>query len=371
VKSLFDEVAVGKLVLPNRLVMAPMTRSRATSTGLVSPLTARYYVQRASAGLIVSEGIWPSAIGQGSIDTPGLVTSEQVAAWRQVTDDVHEAGGRIFAQLWHSGRVAHQSLYPAGGWPVAPSPVACPGRMVGHGGQQLDYPVPRALSLGEIAGTIADFAIAARNAIDAGFDGVEIHGANGYLIHQFLADNTNLRTDRYGGSDAGRIRFAVEVTEAVADAVGPERTALRLSPGNPYQGIEEPDPTGRYLDLIRALPPELAYIHVLEVANRPVAEALRAAWPGVLMLNPHSGAIAPFAGMHASVEAAHDALGVADLVSLGGLWLANPDLPRRIRTGGPYQEPDHATFYGGDHRGYTDYPTLTADPAPTAGEAAA
>lgn len=359
--TLIDQVTVGRLRLANRLAMAPMTRSRATTDGQVSLLTARYYAQRASAGLIVSEGIWPSTIGQGSIDTPGLVTAAHVAAWRPVTAAVQRAGGRIFAQLWHSGRVSHQSLYADGGWPVAPSAVACPGQTLTVSGERLDHPVPRPLSRTEITETIADFTAAARNALAAGFDGVELHGANGYLIHQFLADNTNLRTDGYGGSDTGRIRFAVEVTEAVAEAIGADRVGLRLSPGNPYQGIVEADPIARYTQLVEALPPDLAYVHLMEVGNRPVTTALRTAWPGVLMLNPHSGTTPPFAGMHASVEAAIDALTVADVVSLGGLWLANPDLPTRIAAGGPYLEPDPATFYGGDHQGYTDYPTLTPE----------
>ncbi|MDP9868993.1 MULTISPECIES: alkene reductase [Streptosporangium] len=354
-KTLFDTVTVGKLDLPNRLAMAPMTRSRAAAGGLATELTAEYYAQRAGAGLIITEGVQPSVIGQGSIDTPGLHNAEQVKAWRRVTDAVHDRDGRIFAQLWHSGRVAHPSLYPDGRLPVAPSAVPSGGQMTARDGTMLDHPTPHALTVAEIAQTIADFAQAARNAIDAGFDVVELHGANGYLIQQFLSDNVNLRTDEYGD----KIRFAVEVAHAVTEAIGPERTAIRLSPGNPYNNIEESDPMGVYTRLVRALHPDLAYVHLLEVGNRRVTEEVRAAWPGVLMLNPHSGTTPVYAGMHASPEAAEEALTVADVISLGALWLANPDLPERVRRGGPYNEPDRATFYGGDHEGCTDYPALS------------
>jgi N-ethylmaleimide reductase len=357
--DLFEPVTLGKLELPNRLIMAPMTRSRAARGGLATTLTADYYTQRAGAGLIISEGIQPSVLGQGSINTPGLHTREQVESWQQVTEAVHSAGGRIFAQLWHSGRIAHQSLYPEGGWPVAPSPVASGAQMVGPGGQMLDHPVPHELSLDGIAETIADFAAAARNAMEAGFDGVELHGANGYLIHQFLADNTNLRSDRYGGSIANRIRFALDVTTAVAEEIGPERTGLHISPGFSHPGIniQEKDPTSLYLTLVRELPNNLAYLHVMEALTRPITTSLRSEWPGALVLNPHPTPDS----FPATPEIAADALrdGVADAVSLGTYWLANPDLPERVGTGGPYNTPDADKFYGGDHRGYTDYPSLS------------
>lgn len=351
-KSLFDSVTVGELDLPNRLAMSPMTRSRSYD-GLASDLMVEYYAQRASAGLIITEGIQPSVVGQGSINTPGLHSDEQVESWRKVTDAVHERGGRIFAQLWHSGRVAHPSLYLDGRLPVAPSAVPSGGQMVGHAGGQLDHPTPHALTLEEIAETIADFASAARNAMAAGFDGIELHAANGYLIHQFLSDNVNLRADEYGEP----ARFALDVAQAVAEAIGPGRTGIRLSPGNPYNGIEESDPAGLYTALLRALRSDLAYVHLLEIGDRSLTEQLRAAWPGTLVLNPHTGK-SPVAGMFASAEEAEAALPVADVVALGGLWLANPDLPARIRARGPYNEPDPQTFYGGDHHGYTNYPPL-------------
>ncbi|KAA2250181.1 alkene reductase [Solihabitans fulvus] len=348
--SLFDTMTLGKLELPNRLVMAPMTRSRATENGLATPLMAQYYAQRASAGLIISEGIQPSAVGQGYISTPGLHSAEQVESWRQVTDAVHEAGGRIFAQLMHSGRVGHPALH--GQVPVAPSAVASGEQLYTPDGM-LPHPTPRALTPAEIAATVEDFVVAARNAVDAGFDGVELHGANGYLVHQFLADNANLREDSYGGSIANRIRFALETITAIADAIGPERTGIRLSPSNPANGIAESDSAELYAELAGALPP-LAYVHVMELGTREITEAIRSAWAGTLIVNPHE----TDPSEAASVEGAVAALAIADAVALARLWLANPDLPSRIRANGPYNEADRGSFYGGDHRGYTDYPTL-------------
>ncbi len=354
--SLFDSVTIGKLRLPNRLVMAPMTRSRATSDGVVVELTAEYYAQRTGAGLIISESIQPSVIGQGYINTPGLHTPAQIEAWRTVTDAVHRNDGRIIAQLTHTGRIGHPSLYPAGALPLAPSPVAS-GEQLFTGTELLDHPTPREMTAADIAATIQEFAAAARNAIEAGFDGVEIHGANGYLIHQFLADNTNLRTDGYGGSTAHRIRFATEVVAAVAAAVGPDRTGIRLSPGSPFNNIVESDPAPLYTELLQALAGlDIGYVHLVEAGNRPLTKQLRAAWPGVLILNPHASPEAFPATADAAVEAVES--GIADAVALATLWLANPDLNVRIKAGGPFNIADQATFYGGDHTGYTDYPTL-------------
>jgi N-ethylmaleimide reductase len=354
---LFAPLTVGKLDIPNRLVMSPMTRSRAVG-GLVTPLHAEYYAQRAGAGLIISESTQPNVVGQGYIQTPGIHSSEQVAAWRIVTDAVHAAGGRMFIQLTHCGRIGHPALYPDGELPIAPSPVAS-GEQLFTGTGMVDHPTPRAMTAADIRGTMADFAAAAGNAIEAGFDGVELHGANGYLLHQFLADNTNRRDDRFGGPVGNRIRFIVEVVDAVAAAVGPERTALKVSPGNPFNGIAEQDAPVLYQALMTELATRaLAYVHVSETGDRALTEVIRAAWPGTLILNPHP---APDA-FPATPLAAGAALasGVADAVSLATLWLANPDLDLRIKAGGPYNEPDLATFYGGDHRGYTDYPTLAA-----------
>lgn len=351
---LFEPVTVGKLTLPNRLVMSPMTRNRATAEGHATPLMADYYSQRAGAGLIISEGIQPSVIGKGYVDTPGLHDEGQVESWRPVTDAVHAAGGRIVAQLMHTGRIGHPAFYPDGLHPVAPSPVRADMQTF-TGTEMLDLVEPRELTVAEIAETLTDFADAARNAIAAGFDGVEIHGANGYLPHQFLSTNTNLRTDEYGGSIAGRIRFTVEVTQAVADAIGPERTGLRISPGNTYNEIEETETLETYMALAGELP-DIAYLHVMEAGDRSVTARLREAWAGVLILNPHPTPDSFPATVDAAEQAVTD--GVADATSLGQAFLANPDLHERVRVGGPFNEPDSATFYGGDHRGYTDYPTL-------------
>ncbi|NGN69563.1 alkene reductase [Streptomyces sp. A7024] len=354
--NIFEPVTVGKLDLPHRLVMAPMTRSRATAEdGLVTDLHVEYYGQRAGAGLIITEGTQPSVRGQGYIQTPGLHSAEQVAAWRRVTDRVHAGGGKIFAQLMHAGRVGHPYLYPDGGLPEAPSPVPTGEALYTNDQGMLDHPAPRELTLEDIARVIEDFASAARNAVAAGFDGVEIHGANGYLIHQFLADNTNLRTDAYGaGSVENRIRFAVEVTQAVVDAIGAERVGLRISPDNEFNAaIRESGSLPTYLALIERLNPlGLAYLHAFET-DRAVTRELRRAWDGSLILN--------FASDGRDVVAEAEkvlAEDVADVVAVGRLWLANPDLTDRVKAGGPYNEGDPAAFYGGDHRGYIDYPAL-------------
>lgn len=355
--SLFEPITIGNLPLPNRLLMAPMTRSRASSEGVVSALTAEYYGQRASAGLIISESIQPSVIGQGYINTPGLHSAEQIRAWRTVTNAVHEKGGRIFAQLTHTGRIGHPSLYPDKALPVAPSAVASGEKLFTAEGL-LDHPVPREMTADDIRTTVEDFAAAARNAIEAGFDGVEIHGANGYLVHQFLADNTNVRSDDYGGSIANRIRFAAEVAEAIADAIGADRTGIRLSPASPFNNIVEGDPESVYLALLQELAArKLAYVHLVEVGNRELTRKLRSAWPHAFILNPHPSP----AAFPATPETAAEALeaGAADAVSLATAWLANPDLVARVKAGGPFNAPDPATYYGGDRAGYTDYPALS------------
>ncbi|WP_432172028.1 alkene reductase [Streptomyces sp. 1222.5] len=352
----FDPIVLGGTPLANRVVMAPMTRSRAYGAGAEpTELMATYYAQRAGAGLIVTEGVQPSPVGQGYPDTPGLHTPGQVRAWRTVTDAVHREGGVIFAQLMHTGRIGHPSLLPGHLVPVAPSAVAARGRVYTHEGPK-EFVTPKELGEAEIAQSVADFAAAARNAVAAGFDGVEIHGANGYLIHQFLSDNANLRTDAWGGGVEGRIRFAVEVVTAVAEAVGGRRVGLRISPGNPFNDIAEDNPGEVYGALLDRLAPlDLAYLHLLEGPDAGLTGRLRKAWPGTFVLNPFT---------HPDVTGP-DALtlieeGAADMVAYGALFLANPDLPRRLAAGGPFNTPDQATFYGGDHRGYTDYPALTA-----------
>ncbi len=355
-RELFEPLSAGKLELRNRLVMAPMTRSRAGADGTVTGLTAEYYRQRAGAGLIITEGTQPSVRGQGYILTPGLHSEEQVAAWRAVTGAVHEEGGTIFAQLMHSGRVGHPVLYPDGGLPLGPSPIASGDRLYTPDGM-LDHPVPREMTLDDIGRAVEEFAAAARNAVEAGFDGVELHGANGYLIQQFLADGSNARTDAYGGTVENRVRFAVEAVRAAADAIGPERVGLRVSPGGTSSGVSESDTPELYSALVARLAPlGLAYLHVMEELNRDMTRRIRAEWPGTLILNPHPTPESFPARPEEGAEALRE--GVADAIAFGELWLANPDLPARIAAGGPYNEADRSTFYGGDRRGYTDYPAL-------------
>lgn len=352
----FDSLDLAGTPLANRIALAPMTRSRAGEGGVPTELTVEYYAQRASAGLLITEGIQPSVVGQGYPSTPGLHSDEQIAAWRKVTGAVHDRGGRIFAQILHTGRIGHPVLLPDGLTPVGASAVAATGQVFTHEGAK-DFVTPRELTDTEVRATIADFATAARAAVDAGFDGVELHGANGYLIHQFLAPNSNLRTDAWGGSVEGRIRFALETVRAVVAEIGAARTAIRLSPGNPYNDIDEPAPEATYSALVQAIEPlGLAYLHLVEGAagDRELTESLRKQFNGTLVLNPASeGPTGPEA--LALIEE-----GVADIVSYGVLFLANPDLPERLRAGGPFNAPDTATFYGGDHRGYTDYPVLGA-----------
>ncbi|MGW7367149.1 alkene reductase [Streptomyces sp. NPDC054841] len=352
----FDPIDLSGTRLANRIAMAPMTRSRAHGPGLTpTDSTVEYYAQRASAGLIVTEGIQPSVIGQGYPDTPGLHSEEQIAAWRKVTDAVHAKGGRIFAQLMHTGRIGHPVIWPDQELlSVAPSAVAAAGQLYTHEGPK-DFLPPRELSGAEVRATIGEYAEAARNAIEAGFDGVELHGANGYLIHQFLSTNTNQRTDEWGGSVENRIRFAAEVTRAVVEAIGAERTGLRISPGNPYNDIAETDTEATYTALVQALEPfGIGYLHIVENVPglRDLTLALRKQFTGTFILNPVTdGPTGP--GELALVED-----GTTDIVSYGALFLANPDLPARLAAGGPYNTPDMATFFGGDDKGYIDYPAL-------------
>jgi N-ethylmaleimide reductase len=358
--TVFDPIAVGGVELKNRIVMSPMTRSRAYGPGATpTPSMAEYYGQRADAGLIITEGTQPSVIGQGYPNTPGLHSDEQVTAWRTVTDAVHANGGVIFAQLMHTGRVGHPSLLPAGMVPVGPSAVAPAGEVFTLDGMQ-PYVVPDELDEKQITQTVLDFAQAARNAIAAGFDGVEVHGANGYLLHQFLSTNANLRTDRWGGSVANRIRLTLRVVDAVAAAIGADRVGLRISPANPLNDIHEDDYHDTYRALVDGLASKnLAYLHVMEVGDRDFTNELRRRFGGTFILNPATPGSITGPGEIGLVED-----GTADLVAFGAAFLANPDLPRRLAEGAPLNTPDRATFYGGDERGYTDYPALDAVPTP-------
>ncbi|MFB6933255.1 alkene reductase [Streptomyces chartreusis] len=348
--TLFTGYRLGDLLLPNRVVMAPMTRVRAAAGGLATPSMALYYAQRATAGLIVTEGVQPNLIGQSNPGTPGLHTDDQVAAWRTVTDAVHTNGGRVFAQIMHGGRVSHPDT--TGMQPVGPSAVAAVGEVFTPSGRQ-PAPTPRALDTAEVPEHVRSYADAARRAVDAGFDGVELHGANGYLISQFLSSNANLRTDRYGGSVTNRIRFAVEAVTTTAEAIGADRTGIRLSPGGAFWGIEEADVAELYAALLTELSRlGLAYIHLEATIDEETLVALRRIWPGTLVMNP----VLPMGPKQAGRNDADHWLGLgADLISFGRAFIANPDLVERLRTGLPIAPADEATYFeGGDH-GYLTY----------------
>ncbi|MFI1333941.1 alkene reductase [Streptomyces sp. NPDC020845] len=348
--TLFDSYRLGDLTLPNRVVMAPMSRIRAAGGGLATPSMATYYAQRATAGLIVTEGVQPSLIGQSNPGTPGLHTDEQVAAWRPVTAAVHANGGRIFAQLMHGGRVSHPDT--TGMRPVGPSAVAAVGEVFTPTGPQ-PAPTPRALEAAEVPEHAQSYAQAARRAIDAGFDGVELHGANGYLISQFLSSNANLRTDRYGGSIAGRIRFAVEAASATVEAVGGARTGIRLSPGGTFWGVTEADVPELYTALLTELARlQVAYVHLEATVDEEVLLGLRRAWPNTLIMNP----VLPMGPKQTGRTEADHWLGLgADLISFGRAFIANPDLVERLRTGLPIAPADEATYYQGGDAGYLTY----------------
>lgn len=354
----FEPITAGSLRLRNRIVMAPMTRSRAFSTQATSDM-ATYYAQRAGAGLIITEGTQPSAIGQGYPATPGLHSAEQVEAWRTVTDAVHANGGTIVAQIMHTGRISHPSNAEAAGngylIPVGPSAVQAAGEIFTPTGKQ-EHATPTALTEDGIRETIADFVAAARNAIAAGFDGVEVHGANGYLLHQFFTTNANVRTDRWGGSVQNRIRFALEVTRAVADAIGAGRTGIRLSPNNKLGDTLEEDYASLYPLLVTELDKlGLAYLHLIEAGAPELTPRIREAWSGVLMLNSAAPDIATHPDRLRLVDDK-----TTDLVSFARLFIANPDLVERLAEGAELASPDMSKAYGGTEVGYTDYPRRAA-----------
>lgn len=359
--KLFTPLEAGALRLRNRVVMAPLTRNRALQDGDVpSPLAVEYYRQRAGAGLIISEGTQVSPSGQGYAWTPGVYSRAQVEGWRPVTDAVHAAGGTIVAQIWHVGRVSHASLQPGGAAPVGPSALPA-GAKTFTGAAFAETSAPRALATHEIAGVVADFARAARNAREAGFDGVEIHGANGYLIDQFMRPSVNDRTDAYGGSVENRTRFLEEVVAAVTEAIGGDRTGIRLSPFSPANGVAVDETAAETWarGIERIAPYGLAYLHMVEGATGGSRElpagasiaALRALFPGVYIANN---------GYDRDMAIAAVESGAADAVAFGKLFIANPDLVERLRRDAPLSEPDRATFYGGGAEGYTDYPRLVA-----------
>ena len=349
--GLFDRYQLGDLALPNRIVMAPMTRVRATIDGRATPSMATYYAQRATAGLIVTEGVHPNRVGQSNPGTPGLVTEEHVAAWRPVTDAVHAGGGRIFVQIMHGGRVSHPDT--TGLQPVGPSEVAATGEVFTPTGPR-PAPVPRALASSEVREHARSYADAARRGVESGFDGVELHGANGYLISQFLSSTANLRTDAYGGAVENRIRFAVEAVEATVDAIGGRRTGIRLSPGAGLWGAEETDVPELYAALLAELNRfDLAYVHLEATAETDTLLALRKAWDGTLIMNPS----VPMGPLRTDRSAADHWLGLgADLISFGRAFISNPDLVERLRARLPIAQDDEATWYQGGDTGYIDYP---------------
>ncbi|MCZ7497344.1 alkene reductase [Agrobacterium tumefaciens] len=355
--SLFAPYSLGTIKLTNRIVMAPLTRNRAGAGFVPTDLTAEYYAQRASAGLIVSEATQISQQGQGYQDTPGIYSPSQVEGWRKVTDAVHEKGGHIFLQLWHVGRVSHVDLQPGGQAPVAPSAIRAETKTFVNNAF-VDVSEPRALELDEIPGIVADFRRAAENAIAAGFDGVEVHAANGYLLDQFAKDGSNKRTDGYGGSVENRARLILEVTEAVAKAVGARRTGIRISPSSPANGISSSDPQSQFNYIVEKLDAlGIAYLHVVEGATggpRDVApfdyDALRQRFKNTYIANN---------GYDLELATARLNEGKADLFAFGRPFIANPDLVERLETGAPLAKIDVATLYGGGAAGYTDYPTLS------------
>jgi len=356
--SLFDPIDFGAVHAPNRILMAPLTRGRSTRDHVPTPIMVDYYTQRAGAGLIITEATGISQEGLGWPYAPGLWTDAQVEAWKPVTAAVHAAGGRIFAQLWHMGRIVHSSL--GGGQPVSSSATTAPGQAHTYDGKQ-DFEEARPLDIAEIPRLLDDYRHAARNAIAAGFDGVQIHAANGYLIDQFLRDNSNFRTDAYGGSIENRIRLLREVTEAVVGVIGADRTAVRLSPNGEVQGVNDSDPHALFPAAAKALSDlGIAFLELREPSpggtfgaadTTPVAPAIRAAFKGVLVLNSDYNS-----------QSAQDALdsGVADAIAFGRPFIANPDLPARLESGHPLAEANNATWYSQGAEGYIDYPDYKA-----------
>ena len=354
----FETLTVGRWQLPQRFVMAPLTRNRAGEGHAPTALNAEYSGQRAGAGLIITEGVAPSQVGQGYLNVPGLYTDEQVAGWRLVADAVHADGGVVVAQLMHAGRIAHADN-KGGAETVAPSAVQAPGDMVTAEGPK-PHDVPRAVETDEVAGLVADYVAAARNAVAAGLDGVEVHAANGYLLHQFLDPTINLRDDVYGGSPENRARFVVEVVTAVAEAIGADRVGLRLSPGHQFNGIGEEigtDLTATYRAVVDGVAPlGLAYLSLLASPLEPLESLvrdLRERFDGVVLLNDGFGDLTTLDSVEKLLGT-----GLADAVVVGRQFLANPDLVERWRKGADLNEPDPSTFYGGGAEGYTDYPTL-------------
>jgi N-ethylmaleimide reductase len=361
--ALFEPLQLGALSLPNRLVMAPLTRMRAAPGGIATPLMAQYYGQRAGAGLIITEGTAVSQLAHGYPASPGIYTAQQIAAWQVVTERVHRLGGRIFMQIQHNGRGSLAIYNPDGSLPVAPSAIRYVGKVYTPAFQPLDPETPHALETSEIVGLIETFTLAAANAMAAGCDGVEIQGANGHLIDQFLCDGSNQRSDAYGGSIEGRARFLLEIVDSISAAIGADRLGVRFSPYGRYGGISDTDPIALFKHVVAELDRrKIAYLHLIQAsaseigitdelhANAPNnAELFRDVFSGPLI---SAGAYTPESGAEALERRG------ADAIAFGRLFIANPDLAERVRLDAALNAPDRASFYGGDAHGYTDYPKL-------------
>lgn len=356
--NLFTPLKLGALETPNRIYMAPLTRCRAGEGHVPTELNAEYYRQRASAGLIITEATTVSPRGHGYPNTPGIYTAAQREGWKKVTGAVHQAGGRIFLQLWHVGRVSHPSYQPGGELPVAPSAIKPRGKVF-TGTSMEDYVTPRALESSEIPGIIAEYEQGARLALEAGFDGVEIHNANGYLLDQFLRDGTNQRTDNYGGTVTGRARLTLEVVEAVVGVWGAERVGIRFSPGGVFNDMHDTNPLATFGYVLKELQSwHLAYAHITRVTAQDVAHgATEGVGPRELRAY-YSGRIVTAGGFDASSGLQALSEGWADAIAYGVPFIANPDLPERFRRGTSLNPPDESTFYAPGAKGYTDYPFL-------------
>jgi N-ethylmaleimide reductase len=351
--TLFDPLKLGQLELKNRVIMAPLTRSRSSDAGEPPEFAAKYYAQRATAGLLITEATTVSPMAKGYVRIPGIFSSEQVEAWRSVTTAVHAAGGKIFMQLFHTGRIALPDFLPDHAQPVSASDVRANGKNYTDEGMK-DFVTPRAMTTEEVKATVADFGKAARNAMAAGFDGVELHGANGYLVEQFLASNTNQRTDEYGGSIENRARFLLECMDAILAETGPQRASIKLSPDNTFNDMRVDDAPALYRYIVSELNQRaLAYLHVASMMPRDPSihwhEVLRPLYNGVYFAG---------AGFDQERGAQYLADSKADAIVYGVKFLANPDLPARFQRNAPLNAPDQATFYTPGEKGYTDYPTL-------------
>ena len=356
--DLFSPIKLGSIALKNRMVMAPLTRNRAGSAGVPQDLNVTYYEQRASAGLIVTEATPISAMGHGYPALPGIYTDEQVAGWKKVVDAVHAKGGKIILQLWHVGRISHPSLLPDNALPVAPSAIKPAGKAFTYKGL-VDYVEPRALELDELPSIVQDFVRATKCSLQAGFDGVEIHAANGYLLDQFLRDGSNKRDDSYGGSIENRARLLMEVTQAVVNVIGAGKVGVRLSPSNPFNDMQDSDAQALFNNVTQQLNHfNLAYLHVVEGGISGGGEAK--AFDFEQMRQLFKGAYVANLGYDKARGNAAIASGFADCVAYGVPFIANPDLVERYQTNAPLNEANSKTFYGGTEKGYTDYPFLAA-----------